>query len=140
MITNNSFPVKKVPPCCVQDFENNARKVLPHSVLDYYQSGSCGQHTLRNNQESFNKLRIRPRCLIDVSKRDTSTEVLGFKVKVPIGVSPSAMQKMAHPEGEIGNARAVGSVGGIYILSMLSTISIEDVAAKALDTIKWFQL
>lgn len=51
------------------------------------------------------RLRIRPRCLQDVTVRDLKTNVLGLDVNVPIGVAPTAMQKMAHPDGEIGNAR-----------------------------------
>lgn len=51
------------------------------------------------------RLRIRPRCLLDVTKRDTKTRVLGMDVDVPIGFAPAAMQKMAHPDGEIGGAR-----------------------------------
>ncbi|KAK7590190.1 hypothetical protein V9T40_001803 [Parthenolecanium corni] len=126
--------------CSVQDFENYAYKTLPRSVLDYYRSGACSQQTLRNNQESFTKLRIRPRCLRDVTLRDTKTKVLGMDFDIPIGVSPSAMQKMAHPDGEIGNARAAGSVGAVYILSTLSTTSLEEVARGAPNTVKWFQL
>lgn len=59
---------------------------------------------------------------------------------MPIGVAPTAMQKMAHPDGECANARAVGRAGSIFILSTLSTSSIEEVAAAAPETIKWFQL
>lgn len=59
---------------------------------------------------------------------------------MPIGISPTALQKMAHPEGEIANARAAGEAGCIFILSTISTTSIEDVAAAAPKTIKWFQL
>lgn len=85
-------------------------------------------------------MRIRPRCLIDVSTIDTGIETLGFKVKIPFGICPVAMQKMAHSDGEIGSAKAIGSFGGIFILSTLSTCSLEDVAKEAPNTIKWFQL
>ncbi|XP_075231832.1 uncharacterized protein LOC142330463 isoform X2 [Lycorma delicatula] len=85
-------------------------------------------------------LRIRPRIMIDISNRDCSATVLGYKIKYPIGVSPTAMQKMAHPEGECANARAVGAFGSIFTLSTLSTSSIEEVAKAAPNTNKWFQL
>lgn len=87
-----------------------------------------------------NRLRIRPRCLRDVSKLDTSCEVLGQLLKWPLGIAPVGMQKMAHADGEIGSARAAGLAGSIFILSTLSTTSIEDLAEHAPDTCKWFQL
>lgn len=51
------------------------------------------------------RYKIRPRCLRDVSVRDISTTVLGAKVSMPVGISPTAMQRMAHPEGECASAR-----------------------------------
>jgi hypothetical protein len=51
------------------------------------------------------RLRIRPRFMRDVSHRDQSTTVLGTKVAMPIGIAPTAMQRMAHPDGECGSAR-----------------------------------
>lgn len=59
---------------------------------------------------------------------------------MPIGISPTAMQRMAHPEGECANVRAAQAMGTIYILSTISTSSIEEVAQAAPNAIKWFQL
>lgn len=53
----------------------------------------------------IHRYKIRPRFLRDVSKRDISTTVLGHKVSMPLGVAPTAMQRMAHPDGECANAR-----------------------------------
>ncbi|CAH1406690.1 unnamed protein product [Nezara viridula] len=127
-------------PCSVADFERFARAKLPSSAAGYYRSGACGEHTLAFNQSAFQRIRIRPRVLRDVSTRDMAVTIQGREVKVPIGVAPTAMQKMAHPDGECANARAVGRAGSVFILSTLSTSSIEEVAAAAPDTIKWFQL
>ena len=52
------------------------------------------------------RFRFLPRMLIDVSERDLSTEVLGHRIKLPIGIAPTAMQRMAHPDGECASARA----------------------------------
>lgn len=87
-----------------------------------------------------NRLRIRPRFLRDLTETNTRCSLLGNEYKMPIGIAPSAMQKMAHPEGEIGAAIAAGKAGCVYILSTLSTTSLEDVAEAAPDTHKWFQL
>lgn len=125
---------------CVKDFEERAYKVLPKNALDYYRSGAGRQETLENNRTAFSKYKIRPRCLRNVTKRDLSTTVLGEKVAIPVGISPSAMQRMAHPEGECANVRAAQAMGTIYTLSTIATSSIEEVAAASPQAIKWFQL
>lgn len=54
---------------------------------------------------SWGRLRIRPKCLIGVGNCDLRTSALGMEVSLPVGISPTAMQRMAHPEGELANAR-----------------------------------
>ncbi|KAH8369831.1 hypothetical protein KR093_001083 [Drosophila rubida] len=125
---------------CVEDFELQADRKLEKIAKDYYKSGAGDQFSLRLNREAFKKLRLRPRCLRDVSQLDISCKIFGQQQKWPLGIAPTAMQKMAHPDGEIGNARAAGKAGSIFILSTLSTTSLEDLAAGAPDTNKWFQL
>lgn len=125
---------------CVGDFERQAASILPKNALDYYCSGAGEEFTLGLNRDAFRRLRIRPRFMRDVSYRNQSTTVLGTKVAMPIGIAPTAMQRMAHPDGECSNARAAGAIGCIFILSTLSTSSIEEVGAAATNTIKWFQL
>ncbi|EDW02066.1 peroxisomal (S)-2-hydroxy-acid oxidase GLO3 [Drosophila grimshawi] len=124
----------------VADFEQKANGQLEPNALDYYRSGAGEQVTLNLNRQAYKRLRLRPRCLRDVSKLDASCEILGEHLNWPLGIAPTAMQKLAHPDGEIGSARAAGKAGSIFILSTLSTTSLEDVAAAAPDTCKWFQL
>ncbi|XP_044750644.1 hydroxyacid oxidase 1 [Coccinella septempunctata] len=124
----------------IDDFEKYAYTVLPKNALDYYRSGAGAQTTLADNKSAFSRYKLRPRILRDVSKRDLSTTVLGGQVSMPIGIAPTAMQRMAHPEGELANARAAQAMGTIYILSTLATSSIEEVAEAAPDCTKWFQL
>lgn len=131
---------KKMSLVCVADFEKRASEIIPLNALDYYRSGAGDENSLKLNKKCFDKLRIRPRCLRDVSNRTTSCEILGLNLELPVGISPTAMQKMAHPEGERANARAVGNAGSIFILSTIATSSIEEVAEAAPDTNKWFQL
>ncbi|KAF2880613.1 hypothetical protein ILUMI_25553 [Ignelater luminosus] len=125
---------------CVKDIENYAHKVLPRNALDYYRSGAGSEESLANNRNAFSKFRIRPKFLKDVSRRNMSTVVLGAKVSMPIGIAPTAMQRMAHPEGECANAKAAQSMGTIFTLSTIATSSIEEVADAAPLAIKWFQL
>lgn len=86
------------------------------------------------------RLRIRPRCLRNVSEVDISCKILGCYLKWPVGIAPSAFQQMAHQDGEAGNAKAAGEMGSIFILSTFATMSIEEVARAAPFTNKWFQL
>lgn len=125
---------------CVEDYEKEAFKRLPKEALDYYRSGADEEVTLRANRESFSKLRILPRFLRDVSKIQMDLEVFGGRVSCPIGASPTAMHKLAHPEGEIGTAEGVSRIGSIMTLSTLSTTSIEELANQYPHLIKWFQL
>ncbi|XP_058802708.1 uncharacterized protein LOC131670799 [Phymastichus coffea] len=125
---------------CIKDFEKHALDNLTPAVRDYYKSGAGDEDTLKWNRSAFKKLRIRARVLRDVSKRDIGTTALGERVSMPLGVSPTAMQRMAHPDGECANAKAVQAADTVFILSTLSTSSIEEVAAAAPRAIKWFQL
>lgn len=75
------------------------------------------------------RLCIRPRVLVDVSRVDTSTTLFGWKSTIPIGIAPSAMQKLAGGNGELDVAKAAASVGVNMTLSSQSTTSLEDVQA-----------
>ncbi|XP_020875760.1 peroxisomal (S)-2-hydroxy-acid oxidase GLO5 isoform X2 [Arabidopsis lyrata subsp. lyrata] len=83
--------------------------------------------------------KFRPRILIDVSKIDVSTRVLGFNISMPIMIAPTAMQKMAHPDGELATARATSAAGTIMTLSSWATCSVEEVASTG-PGIRFFQL
>lgn len=60
---------------------------------------------MSNRRYVYNRLRIRPKCMIGVSSVDLSTTAIGCKVNIPVGISPTAMQRMAHPDGEVANAK-----------------------------------
>lgn len=123
----------------VEEYEPLARQKLPKMVFDYYASGAEDQWTLRENRNSFSRILFRPRILIDVSTIDLSTTVLGYKISMPIMVAPTAMQKMAHPEGEYATARAAAAANTAMILSSWSTSSVEEVASTG-PGLRFFQL
>ncbi|XP_071440603.1 2-Hydroxyacid oxidase 1 [Hetaerina americana] len=127
-------------PVCVRDVERLGTQLLPRASLDYYRSGAGEEQTLRNNREAFRRLRIRPRVLRDVSIRDLTTTALRKKVAVPFGIAPTAMHRLAHPDGEVAVARAAERMGAVFILSTLSTSSLEEIAEGAPRATKWFQL
>ncbi|RYH20657.1 hypothetical protein EON65_22845 [archaeon] len=93
-------------PINLAEYERFAQDTLPRNANDYYASGANDMITLRENRAAFSRLYIIPRVLVDVSRIDTKTKVLGCEVSSPICVAPTAMQKMAHGEGECATARA----------------------------------
>lgn len=123
----------------VAEYEELARQKLPKMVYDYYASGAEDQWTLKENRSAFERIRFRPRILVDVTSVDLSTTVLGFKISMPIMVAPTAMQRMAHPEGELATARAVSAAGTIMTLSSWATSSVEEVSSVG-PGIRFFQL
>lgn len=123
----------------VEEYEPLAKQRLPKMVYDYYASGAEDQWTLRENRNSFARIQFRPRILIDVTSIDMSTTVLGYKISMPIMVAPTAMQKMAHPEGEYATARAAASANTAMVLSSWATSSVEEVASTG-PGLRFFQL
>jgi len=123
----------------VFDYESAARKILPKVAYDYYSSGANDEITLRENHAAYERIRLNPRVLIDVSKPDLSTKVLGQEISMPILVAPTAFHRMAHPEGEVATVRAAGQAGALMIFSTLSNSSFEEVMPEATGPV-WFQL
>lgn len=92
-------------PITIEDYENYAKQRLPLASLDYLQRGADKDFTLRRNCEAFSQIRVIPRYLIDVANRSTNVTVLGKSFQLPIGVSPSGLQKRWHPDGELATIR-----------------------------------
>src|SRR3954471_23452379 len=123
----------------VFDFEPVARKNVPPAHFGYMASGIDDEVTLRANRDGFLKFQLRPRRLVDVSKVDTSTEILGVRYANPIIVAPVGGQRSFHPEGEIGVARGAKPGNHLMILSTATTSSVEEVTA-ARGAPVWYQL
>ena len=121
------------------ELEALARELIEPGAFDYIAGGSDDELSLRRNREDFERLVLRPRVLVDVSNVDTSTTVLGTPISMPVMLAPTAGHKLCCDEGEIATAQGAAEAGTLMILSTLSTVSMEDVAA-ATDGPKWFQL
>ncbi|XXH01233.1 hypothetical protein Hte_007587 [Hypoxylon texense] len=106
---------------------------------EYYNEGSMDMITLRDNEAVYNRYKIRPRILVNVSKIDTSTTIFGTKVSFPLGFAPAAMHKAAHPDGELATSRAAAKAGICMGLSTYSTYSLEDVIAQGKGNPYMFQ-
>lgn len=90
---------------CIKDFEEAAKKKIPKEIYDFFRSGAGQQYTLSLNRSSLDNIRIRPRYLRDVSQRSMKIKLFGDEFDMPLGIGATAAQKMAHPNGEIENAR-----------------------------------
>lgn len=121
------------------ELERRALELLPPMVRDYYAGGARDEVCLRENRAAWERLAIRHRVLVDVSRCGTATTVLGAPVSMPVLVAPTAFQKLAHPDGEQATARAAGRAGTVMVLSSLSTTDVEAVCAATTGPI-WFQL
>ena len=112
-------------PLSIDEFEQYAETYLPKNAFDYYASGANDNQSLQENRSAFSRLRIMPRVMRDVSNIDMSTTILGEKIQLPICAAPTAMHKMAHPEGECGTAIACARAMTGMILSSLSSTALE---------------
>ena len=126
-------------PIIVADYEALAVTRVERTAWDYYRSGADDEVTLRANRAAFERWRLRPRMLVDVSVVDTATTVLGTAVRAPILVAPTAYHCLAHPEGECETARGAGAAGTLMVVSTLATRRLEHVAQAASGPL-WFQL
>ncbi|CAN1827895.1 Peroxisomal (S)-2-hydroxyacid oxidase GLO4, partial [Linum perenne] len=126
-------------PVNVSEFEALAKNALPKMYFDFYAGGAEDESTLKDNEEAYRRITIRPRVLIDVSRIDTSTTILGYPISSPIMVAPTALHKLANPEGELATARAAAASNTIMILSFSSSYNVEEVAASC-NAVRFFQL
>src|SRR5437870_2447781 len=123
----------------VFDFEPVCRENVPPAHFGYMASGIDDEVTLRANREGFLKFQLRPRRLIDVSKVDMSTEILGVKYNSPIVLAPVGGQRSFHDEGEVASARAAKVGNHLQILSTATSLGVEDVTSARGQPI-WYQL
>jgi len=127
-----------VPFLNLAEIELAARERLTPLAYEYYVGGANDEVTVRENRAAFERLALRYRVLVDVSRRTTATTVLGTPIEFPVLVAPTAFQRLACDDGEIATARAAAAAGTVMILSTASTCTIEDVGA--IGGPQWFQL
>jgi L-lactate dehydrogenase (cytochrome) len=123
----------------IDDLRKRARARLPRAVFDYIDGAAEDELTLRRNQRAFEHLTFSPRVLVDVSKVDQSTTIMGQRIESPLILAPTGLCGMAAVRGELLAARAAVNTGTVFTLSTMSAVSIEDVASLAPGS-HWFQL
>ena len=127
-------------PATLADFERAAAERLDKGPLGYYAGGAGDEITLRDNEEAWRRIAIRPRVMVDVSVVDPRTTLLGRSRSSPVIVAPTAFHRLADADGELATARAAASAGTLFCLSSLATTGVAEAAAAAPDSERWFQL
>jgi 4-hydroxymandelate oxidase len=122
------------------DYEARARAKLERGIYDYFAGGADDQVSVADNPRSWERVRLRPRVLRDVSTVDTTATMVGSSVAAPIGIAPMAAHQLVHPEGECATAVAAVAAGAVFITSTLSTRAMEEIADAAPAGPRWFQL
>jgi L-lactate dehydrogenase (cytochrome) len=124
---------------CIEDLRLLHKRNVPKAFFDYADRGSYSEDTLRANHDDLQQIKFRQRILVDVSKRDLSTNILGERSTLPLILAPVGLLGMQHGDGEIYACRAAQAAGIPFTQSTMSICSIEDIAA-AVDKPFWFQL
>ena len=127
-------------PFSFEEWESRAKAALPETAYWYIAGAAGGGDTMRANRAAFERVQLRQRVLNDVSQRDISTEILGLKIPAPFLLAPIGVQGVMHAEGERVPARAAAAAGVPFILSTVSSITIEEIAGIMGAAPRWFQL
>ena len=122
-----------------QQFRRLAKKRLPGPIFHYIDGAADDEVTRRRNTSAFDDCDLVPNVLAGVEQIDLSTTVMGKKIDLPLFLSPTALQRLFHHEGEYAVAGAAEQFGTWFGISSLATVGIEDIGAR-ISSPKMFQL
>ncbi|TNY34700.1 lactate 2-monooxygenase [Thermomonospora catenispora] len=137
---NGLGDVRPALPTDLSRLEEVARERLSPEAFGYVAGSAGSEATAAANRAAFDRWRIVPRMLRDVSRRDMAVEVLGTPMPAPIVVGPVGVLSILHPDGEPAVARAASALGVPMVLSSASSYSMEEVAEASGDGPRWYQL
>ena len=123
----------------VEDFRRLAKKRLPGPIFHYIDGAADDEMTRRRNTEAYNSCDLVPNVLAGVETVDMTTTVMGRTIAMPLMLSPTALQRLFHWQGERAVARAAEKAGTWFGISSLATVGIEEIG-RAISTPKMFQL
>jgi lactate 2-monooxygenase len=127
-------------PTDLTALEQAAREVLSAEAFGYV-SGSAGTGaTAAANRAAFDEWRLVPRVLRDVRMRDLTIDLFGHPLPAPVLLAPIGAQGLVHAAGEAETVLAAQALGLPFVLSTVSSVGLEDVAAAAPAAPRWFQL
>jgi 4-hydroxymandelate oxidase len=127
-------------PITVADYEPLARARVEPGAWDYQAGGAGDELSLADNRASWDRIRLRPRVLVDATSRDLRVSAFGVALEHPIVVAPTAAHQLSHPDAERATARGAAAAGALLTLSTISSVQMEEVAAAAPGGPRWFQL
>jgi (S)-mandelate dehydrogenase len=123
---------------CIEDLRTLAKRRLPRAVFDLFDGGAEDESTMRANAAAFERVRLLPKVLVDVSRVDPRSTILGAPSSLPIAVAPTGAVGFGWRAGDVAIARAAAAYGIPYTLSTSGTASIERIAREAGGRL-WFQ-
>ena len=127
-------------PTSYKELESTAQQALSAEAFGYVAGGAGEEITVKANRAAFERWRIVPRMLVDVTERDLSTTVLGTDLPAPVMFAPVGVMSIVHDEAERAVARAAAELKLPMVLSNAASTTMEDVAQELGDTPRWFQL
>ena len=120
------------------DLRERARRRLPKGLFEFMDRGNDDEIAVRDNRIALDRIKLKPRVLVDVSKRSQEISLFGKKHRMPVIIAPTGSAGLAWYEGEIALARAAAAHGVPFTLAAASMTAMEKVAAEAGGTL-WFQ-
>jgi isopentenyl diphosphate isomerase/L-lactate dehydrogenase-like FMN-dependent dehydrogenase len=123
----------------IADLRAQARRRLPKGIFEYVDRGTEDEVTLRHNREAIERIKLRPRVLVDVNTRSTETMLFGKPMSMPLAVAPTGSAGLTWYEGELALARAAKAAGVPFTLATGSQTPLEKIAREAGGTL-WFQI
>jgi isopentenyl diphosphate isomerase/L-lactate dehydrogenase-like FMN-dependent dehydrogenase len=127
-------------PVSAEELERAAQHAMSREAFAYTAGGAGSESTMRANRAAFDRWRIVPRVLRDVSVRDTSIELFGRRLPTPLLLSPIGVLELMHRDADLAVARAAASLGVPMIFSNQASVPMEGCAATMGDAPRWFQL
>jgi isopentenyl diphosphate isomerase/L-lactate dehydrogenase-like FMN-dependent dehydrogenase len=137
---NGAIGRRPIVPASASDLEAAARLAMSAEAYAYVAGSAGGEATASANVSAFDSWRIVPRMLRDVAERDLSVSLFGKTYDYPVIAAPVGVLELAHPEADLGIARAAAAVGVPFVASNQASIAMERTFAETPDSPHWFQL
>ncbi len=123
----------------LDEFESLAQQSMAPAAYSYVAGGAGSELTVGENRLAFNRIRLNPRALIDVTRIDTTLRLFGRDYEYPILLAPAGYHKLVHPDGEIETVKGANLAETTLIAASFSTVTIEDMSVVAKRPL-WFQI
>jgi len=127
-------------PVSAEAWRERAREALSDASWGYLEGASGGEETMRANRRAFERWRLRPQLLRDVSRRDIGVEILGARLPAPFLLAPVGVQDAFHPDADLASARAAAACGVPMVVSTCAAVPMEAVAEAMGPAPRWYQL